>query len=264
MLAIGDTLNEPFQILSCNEVWKDDNEDPTFDHRVVILQRGEQYFFGRDSRRKGDIDPIRLSLEHIPITHIRAPFMAGLTMAPELPVDFEDIYIKEPSLLAYGHCSVAEQQTFFEPQLQEAQVYEQLRRSPHPNIGVYYGCLVKDGRIKGLCLQRYSRTLAEMLKEDTLSYDQKNAYMQDVKGGIAHLHSLGLVHGDINPSNIMVNSRNNRAVLIDFDSCRPVGKPMGRKAGTPNWSSVDDPEVAELEHDQAVIQLLEKRLFSGS
>ncbi|KND86776.1 hypothetical protein TOPH_08581 [Tolypocladium ophioglossoides CBS 100239] len=252
--------NEPFQILYCNSVWKDKNGDPTFDHRMVVLRHSEQYFFGRDSRRKGDIDPALLSLEPIPITHIRAPFTADLTMAPDLTLDLEDVYIKEPGLVAYGHCSPAEQQAFFKPQLQEAQVYEQLRLKPHPNIGIYHGCVVKGGRIKGLCLRRYGRTLGQLLREETLGQDQKTAYMEDVKKGVVHLHALGFVHGDINPSNIMLDSRINQAVLIDFDSCRPVGKPMGRKAGTTDWSSVDCPEVAEMEHDYTALQLIQRLL----
>ncbi|PNY26305.1 Uncharacterized protein TCAP_03772 [Tolypocladium capitatum] len=220
--------NEPFQILCCNQIWKDDNDDPTFDHRMGVLRHGEQYFFRRDSRRKGDIDPTLLSLEPIPITHIRAPFTAVLMITPDLPLDLEDVYTKEPGLVAYGHCSPAEQQAFFEPRLQEAQVYERLRLKPHPNIDIYHG-------------------IRKQKKEG-------------VNKGVAHLYALGLAHGDIDPSNIMLDSRINQVVLIDFDSCRPVGKPMGRKAGTTNWSSVDCPEVAELEHDHTALQLIDRLL----
>ncbi|KAK1973573.1 serine/threonine-protein kinase-like protein [Colletotrichum cereale] len=252
-----------FQILSCNQVWKDDNDDSVFDHRMVVLRRGEQYFFGRDPRRKGDIDPAQMSLERIPITHIRAPFSADLTRAPDLPLDLKDIFIKEPNLLSYGNCSPTQRQTFFEPQLQEAHIYEQLRQHPHPNIGIYHGCVVRDGRIEGLCLERYDRTLADLLREGALGYDQKRAYLQDVKRGVAHLHSLKLVHGDLNPSNIMVDSQANKAVITDFDSCRPVGQLMGDKAGTTGWGSVD-PQVAELEHDRTALQRIEEYVLSDS
>lgn len=259
---MGDYPNESFQILSCNQVWKDDDKTPTFDHRMVVLRRGEQFFFGRDFRRKGDIDPTLLTLEQIPIALIRAPFTRDLTMAPDATLDLEDVYSKEPSLVAYGHCSLAERQAFFEPQLQEAQVYEQLRLHPHPNIRVFYGSVVKDGRMKGLCLRRYSRTLMDMLKEGTLSHDQKEAYIEDIKKGVTHLHSLGLVHGDLNISNIMVDSTCNSAVLIDFDSCRPAGKPLGLKGGTPNWNLTDCSDVAEAEHDQLHHSWLSS-VFSG-
>merc|ERR1712000_25844 len=252
-LPLGFTMEaipaEAFELLCCNEAWTDDNDDSVFDHRSVVLRHGEKYFFARDLRRKGDIDPTKLNLEQIPITHMRAPFAEHMTIAPDWPLDLEDVYIKEPCLDTYGHCSAATQKTFSEPQLQEVEVYEQLRQSPHPNIGTYHGCVVKDGRIKGLCLRRYDRTLAEIVREESIGHDQLKAYIEDVERGIKHLHSLGLVHGDLNPHNVMVDKSRNTAVLIDFDSCRPVGERMGHKAGTPDWSSADFPEFADLKHD---------------
>ena len=259
-----DIPNEVFEILCCNEVWRDENDESLFDHRIVVLRHGEEYFFARDPRRNGDIVPTQLSLEQIPITHIRAPFAANMTIAPDWLLNLEDIYIKEPRLHWYGNCSAADQKTFFGPQLQEVQVYEQLRQSPHPNIGTYHGCVVKDGRIKGLCLRRYDRTLEEMVQEESLSHKQKKAYIEDVERGIKHLHSLGLVHGDVNPSNIMVDRSCDRAVLIDFDSCRPVGERMGLKAGTEDWTLVGFPEFAELKHDLTSLRLLEKHFLSDS
>jgi serine/threonine protein kinase len=58
-----------------------------------------------------------------------------------------------------------------------------------------------------------------------------------IENGIAHLHSLGLVHNDLNPlnpANIMF-SEDDIPVIIDFDSCRREGENL-LKAGTPGWS----------------------------
>lgn len=54
--------------------------------------------------------------------------------------------------------------------------------------------------------------------------------------GIQHLHSLGLVHNDVNPANNMVDE-DGTAVLIDFDSCRRVGESLGetRTKRTHQW-----------------------------
>ncbi|KAK7214106.1 hypothetical protein V2G26_021284 [Clonostachys chloroleuca] len=256
------TSRNSFEILACQPVWTETDE-PEFDHRMVILREGDQYFFGRDPRRKGDIDPTQIPLTAIPISHFRAPFPTDLTIAPDFPLDLKSIFIKEPNLLTYGHCSFATQQSFYEPQLQEARVYEQLRQAPHPNIGVYYGCAVIDGRIKGLCLKRYKQTLAMLLRDQSLDYNEKQAIMEDIKRGVAHLHSLNLVHGDINLSNIMVDGKDSSAVLIDFDSCRPKGEPMGPKAGTMNWGGLF-PDVAHIEHDLNALKLIEERLFADS
>ncbi|CDF37012.1 unnamed protein product [Chondrus crispus] len=60
-------------------------------------------------------------------------------------------------------------------------------------------------------------------------------WLEGVQEGILHLHSLRLCHNDINPSNIMI-SEENTAVIIDFDSCRPEGEPLGDKSGTEGWA----------------------------
>lgn len=51
--------------------------------------------------------------------------------------------------------------------------------------------------------------------------------MQGVQDGVAHLRSLGLVHGDLNPANFMVEGEDGVAVMVDFDSCRREGEVMG-------------------------------------
>lgn len=50
--------------------------------------------------------------------------------------------------------------------------------------------------------------------------------MQGVRDGVAHLHSLGLVHGDLNLASVMVEGGGPVAV-INFDSCRREGEVMG-------------------------------------
>ncbi|WDK16863.1 serine/threonine-protein kinase [Colletotrichum graminicola] len=46
--------------------------------------------------------------------------------------------------------------------------------------------------------------------------------LDDIEDGIKHLHSLGLVHNDLNPSNILINGCT--WVIIDFGSCRYKGE----------------------------------------
>lgn len=52
--------------------------------------------------------------------------------------------------------------------------------------------------------------------------------------GIKHLHSLGIIHNDITPSNIMIDE-DNTLVLIDFDSCRRPGEALGNTKRTYGW-----------------------------
>lgn len=65
--------------------------------------------------------------------------------------------------------------------------------------------------------------------------------------GIRHLHSLGLVHNDINPRNIMVDD-SDRAVIIDFDTCYHQGQKLGPKAGTWGWF-MEGVEYASVDND---------------
>lgn len=58
-------------------------------------------------------------------------------------------------------------------------------------------------------------------------------YCSGIKAGIEHLHALGLVHLDINPSNVMI-SFNNKLVIIDLDSCQKEGEELCEK----NWGTV--------------------------
>ena len=51
--------------------------------------------------------------------------------------------------------------------------------------------------------------------------------LESVRNGLEHLHSLGLVHNDINPRNIMFfDEDSDEAVIIGFGSCRAIGLPL--------------------------------------
>lgn len=47
--------------------------------------------------------------------------------------------------------------------------------------------------------------------------------MKTIEDGVAHLHSLGLAHNDLKPSNVMVD-RHGKAVLIYFGGSAEFGK----------------------------------------
>ncbi|KAJ1946919.1 hypothetical protein GGF37_000818 [Kickxella alabastrina] len=95
--------------------------------------------------------------------------------------------------------------------LREIEILELLDKGKgHPNICQYMGCYVKDGFIQGIFLKRYKNTLQESMES-------------------------GLVHDDINPRNIMLDT-NNDAFLIDFDSCKKIGMTRkNTKSGTLDW-----------------------------
>jgi serine/threonine-protein kinase len=65
-----------------------------------------------------------------------------------------------------------------------------------------------------------SNTLAELLDASTSgfvsSYAKLLGLYEEVLSGVAHLHELGMCHGDIKPHNILVSGDN--AKITDFGS----------------------------------------------
>ena len=157
------------------------------------------------------------------------------------------VYVKTPSLLAYIDGDLEKQIT------REIETCELLRKNSHPNIATYYGYQETRGRVSGLCFKRYTFTLLEAVNPQRLS---KAAFLSSarelVKGSmksslggifaaIKHLHSLGVVHSDINPANIMLDE-DGTLILIDFGSCRYIGEPL-RSTGAKRTHHWHDPSI---------------------
>ncbi|KAK4121852.1 hypothetical protein N657DRAFT_682351 [Parathielavia appendiculata] len=135
------------------------------------------------------------------------------TKAPEpLP---NNVHIKRQSLLDYG--DQVSTWKFTDLMLHELDICECLAKHPHPNVAKYLERLVEDGRMTALCFRRYARTLQETVSSSEQVDTQ--ACPRGIQEGIKHLHQLGLVHNDLNPSNVMMHSHGSNPVIIDFDSC---------------------------------------------
>ncbi|MBR6005930.1 MAG: serine/threonine protein kinase [Clostridia bacterium] len=111
-------------------------------------------------------------------------------------------------------------------------VYKQLARISEntPNIARIHGvftvngftCAVRDF-VSGMTLEEYRR------RSPVLPDEEVRRIASDVCRGLAPVHTAGIVHRDINPANIIIDT-DGRAVIIDFGISRSV-KP-GKTADT--------------------------------
>lgn len=226
------------------EIFIEKDGDYVFDHSKIILHGDDDEFYYAkiDQRIFGSpqIDINGLDLNRIPADNIWPLVEPTFTRAPDpLPAGS---YLKRPSLLYYD--DAPDRPDYGRQILSEVEACEVFRSRPHPNIARYLGCVVKDGRIRGLCFVRYPLTLSQMLKDGT--HLQSSICLRGIEAGVRHMHNLGFVHNDLNPSNIMMDGDN--PIIIDFDSCKRTGDNLGSKTGTFGWALVEG-ESAQQEND---------------
>ncbi|KAF2240259.1 hypothetical protein BU26DRAFT_443059 [Trematosphaeria pertusa] len=130
---------------------------------------------------------------------------------------------------------------------EEAEILEFLNHDQHrhPNIIRYHGCTVKRGRITGLALEKYDVMLQYRYQNVPRDLDVA-VCMDGIRAGVKHLHSLGLAHNDLNPTNIALDAEDN-PIILDFGSCKKFGEEL-ISAGTPGWIDEDYTTSAQ-QHD---------------
>ncbi|KLU90587.1 hypothetical protein MAPG_10439 [Magnaporthiopsis poae ATCC 64411] len=240
------------EICQSNEAWVEKDGDLAFDHTKIILRQDDDYFYARVPFRENDpsaVDVARLDARKIIMDSVWPPADSRFTAAPDpLPAD---TYVKQPQLLHYDDTPAS--RNLGALMLGEIEACEVLRLKPHPNIARYLGCLTNKGRVTGLCFARYSTTLAQLLREGASAFD-KHACFRGIEAGFKHMHALGLVHNDLNPSNIMFDGR--EPIIIDFDSCKTEGEPLGHKGGTFGWTTDDGDPCSRKENDVYALEKL--------
>ncbi|KAL2190332.1 hypothetical protein L209DRAFT_770246 [Thermothelomyces heterothallicus CBS 203.75] len=192
--------SEHIDVLEMNEAFEEVDGSFEFTGTLLVYKAGGDLHHAVSKARYSS--PSEVKVEHL----------NNDVLIPPLP---RNCHIKKPRLISYDRIRLGSQPNqIAESVLFEAAVCEFLKLHPHPNIATYLGCQVSDGRITGLCFD-YSSLLA------------------GIESGIKHLHALGLVHNDINPSNIMLDG--DEAVIIAFGSCRPAGESLEGVGRTYEW-----------------------------
>jgi serine/threonine protein kinase len=181
----------------------------------------------------------------------------------------EEYYLKAPAVNDFIHSDL-------ERTIQrQIEIWEVLRRNPHPNIAIYYGCREENGRVTGLCFKRYTQTLFNKVNPRFLNKKKFQAsgrehvddsLKENVYGileGIKHLHSLGLVHNNIKPASIMLDEHG-VPVIMNFGSCLNIGERLWPGCGgrTDGWYDPGNEIVLE-KNDLDAFEELKTWLFGS-
>ncbi|KAJ2757979.1 hypothetical protein H4S06_002915 [Coemansia sp. BCRC 34490] len=112
---------------------------------------------------------------------------------------WEDFEIEESNVhLKYCKASVIKLSEIDDEIAFEREVRAYLAAGEHENIAAFQGLLVRNGKVEGMVIKRYE-PCGKLDLRDLLG----------VCAGIQHIHSKGMVHGDLHPGNIVRVPPNN-------------------------------------------------------
>jgi serine/threonine protein kinase len=224
------------------------------------IRKGDEVFFANMPRKTRDIrlEEVTKVLERIPDSRVypQVPADLDIKVATEVYNANKKLFIKRPDFSEYdGSDDGGWIRTLF---LDEVRTMEKVSTKPHKNIVKYHGCRIGDGRVKGIVLERYRCTLLEYFQCGGEAIDVAK-FMVSLESAVYHIHSLGLAHNDLKPSNIMLDS-DDMPVLIDFGSCQPPGARL-LTAGTPGWFE-EEFNTSATKHDIFALEVLRKWLIN--
>lgn len=100
----------------------------------------------------------------------------------------------------------------------EIEIYKKIKKNPHRNVNKIYNIYLSNIFIIIISeyIEGYDMSKLEYNKNCDNNLD--NIFLESLNG-ISHLHSLDIIHGDIKPENIMIDT-NNIPIIIDFDLSR--------------------------------------------
>lgn len=219
------------------------------------IERGEdRFYYGQIFKREQDISfpEFTRTLKQIPDGDIYPALATHSDIrVAQVPDPFPDhIHLKRPSIQCYDDFKAQDKTSLISNHfLQEIYVLEALSEAPHPGIVKYYGCRVRRGWITGIALEHYWKDLKRYVQARKGPPIDEEPFLAALESAIRHLHTCGFAHNDVKPSNILLNEER-MPILVDFNSCQPIGKELNNCRGSPGWSDPEDPwDTSEIWHD---------------
>ncbi|XP_032110832.1 LIM domain kinase 1 isoform X2 [Sapajus apella] len=96
-----------------------------------------------------------------------------------------------------------------------------MRCLEHPNVLKFIGVLYKDKRLNFITEYIKGGTLRDIIKSMDSQYpwSQRVSFAKDIASGMAYLHSMSIIHRDLNSHNCLVRENKN-VVVADFGLAR--------------------------------------------
>ena len=230
--------------------YEEDGQHKNTTSIFIIFDEASHAFVAELPGRKRNLtlEQAKSGLRRVPDHEIYPRAPADMTVFVRSPEQANNAHIKRPKLEA--HSWFRDSTELADRLLVEAQMLELIRLHPHPNIVQYKGCVVREGLIVGLALERHDQTLMSVVtgadgrvsrSPDRASPDRAppdsakiEQWLHDIESAVDHLHRLGFAHNDINPRNIMQDGSGSM-VLIDLGSCTRLGERLV-EGGTPGYN----------------------------
>ncbi|XP_033971033.1 LIM domain kinase 1a isoform X2 [Trematomus bernacchii] len=96
-----------------------------------------------------------------------------------------------------------------------------MRCLDHPNVLKFIGVLYKDKRLNFIAEYIKGGTLRQLIKKMDSNYpwNQRVSFAKDIAAGMTYLHSMNIIHRDLNSHNCLVRE-DNTVVVADFGLSR--------------------------------------------
>ena len=162
-------------------------------------------------------------------------FEGGLDSFDPSAANPQDCYLKSPNVSVWNGSKIVA-----ELMLAEARVNQTFLAEPHVNLGTYLGCILHKDRIVQLTFPYYLKTLSDRVirakqeGSDCFPANEQETCLNGIKTAVRHIHFMGYARNDISACNILFD-RNEKAVLIDLDSCALIGEPLKKGGNVGGW-----------------------------